>query len=62
MPNCEKIPTYHERRMIYALYDAMMQRADLQELLEYVARYDKCSCLMRDRVRKSLLFIFGAGK
>lgn len=58
MMQTENIPTYHERRMIYAIYDAMMQRADLQELLAYVARYDKCSCVMRERVMRSLVFIF----
>lgn len=57
MPS-EKIPTYHERRMIYAIYDAMMDRADLQDLLAYAARYDKCSCVMRERVMRSLVFIF----
>ena len=58
MPLIEKQPTLHERQMIYRIYDALLEHAQLQELLEYIAGYDKCSCVMKNRVRRSLIFIF----
>ncbi len=58
MPLVEKQPTLHERRMIYAIYDALMNHAELEELLKYVQMYDKCSIAMKERVKRSLVFIF----
>lgn len=60
MPLYEKQPTLHERQMIYNIYNALTERAELQELLDYVKMYDKCSLRMKDRVKRSLLFIFGS--